>query len=136
MLAVLKLEYIAENYHAGKREATKHQVDVPRSVERYSGMLGRDKSRPWVARLIGLDVQHGFAREFLRGQIDYSQSNSVGSRGIYLYFALKDGVYEVNERTSWTKVRRYFILVDGAEYVEVAKEEVLQWLQQQTTSED
>jgi len=135
MRAVLKLEYIAENYHAGLREAAKRQSETPRSVSRYGDMLGRDKSRPWVARLTGLDEQYGFSRAFVCGQIDYSRANSVGSRGVYLYFALTDGVYEVNERTSWTKVRRYFILVDDTEIIEVERKDVEQWLQQPTSAD-
>jgi len=134
MRAVLELEFIAENYHAGKREAAKLHSEMPYGVERYRAILGRDKSRPWVARLLGCSEQYGFTREFIHGQIDYSRANSIGSRGVFLYFALKDGIYEVNERTSWTKVRRYFLLVDSTEMVEVSKEEVTQWLRQQPTS--
>lgn len=122
-LAVLKLEFIGENYHAYKRSGAKHEAS-----ERYKSYLGHDQSRPSVKRLRGYNEAYGFVSEEVRGQIDYSQANSVGSRSVFLYFALKDGVYEVTERTTWSKVRRYFILVDQSDYVEVSREEVLSWL--------
>lgn len=130
MRAVIKLEFIAENYHAYKRSAT----NAHKGTERYGEYLGRDQSRPWVARITGRNGRFGFARTFMQGQIDYSQSNSTGSRGVYLYYALPDGIYEVNGRTSWRGVRRYFIMVEGAEYVEIEKKEVEQWVQQQAVS--
>ena len=127
-LAVLKLEFIAENYHHQK-----HSNFHPHPPsERYSEYLGHNKSRPWVAMIKGYDEKFGIAREFVRGQIDYSQSNSVGSRGVYLYYALKPGIYEVNERSTWSKVRRFFVRVEGAAYEEISKEEVEQWLNETT----
>lgn len=135
MLAVLKLEFIGETYFAYKKY--KGIASVPRlpyktpisgGMERYGDYLGLDQSRPWVARLTGFDEECTLAREFVRGQKDYSQSNSTGSRGVYVYYPLKTGVYEVNERTSWTRVRRYFLHVEREEITEITKDEVLQWL--------
>lgn len=129
MRAVIKMEFIGENYYAFKRASLKN-ASISSATERYGAYLGRDQSRPWVALITGIDAQYGLSRTFLRGQIDYSQANKIGSRGVYLYYALKPGLYEVNERTSWTKVQRYFIrVVDGYEkYEEVSREEVLQYL--------
>lgn len=124
-LAVLKLEFIGENYTAYRRSEAYHEAS-----ERYGSYLGHDQSTPWVKRVLGYNEQFGFLHEAVRGQKDYSQANSVGSRGIYLYYPLKKGVYEVNERITWSRVRRYFILVDNAEYVEVSKEEVFAWLEE------
>lgn len=124
MLAVLKLEIIGDNYYAAKREAPHKK----RYLQRYESALGRNTSRPWVARLTGLDPKYGFAREFLSGQKDYSLANSVGSRGVFVYYPLKPGVYEVNERLTWKKTRRYFIRVEDAQIEEITKDEVLAWL--------
>lgn len=124
LLAVIKLELIGDNFFAYQRQAKERH----RPTERYSEYLGKDKSRPWVAHLIGLDTQYGFKREFLKGQKDYSQANSVGSRGVYLYFPLKDGIYEVNERLTWKRARRYFIRVQNAQIVEIGRDEVLECL--------
>ncbi len=128
MRAVLKLEFIAENYHAYKRTEKQQEGVHSDAAERYGKYLGRDVSRPWCARITGPHETYGLAREFVKGQIDYSKANSVGSRGVFIYYALKDGLYEVNERTTWSKVRRYFIHVEDATITEIAREEVMQWV--------
>lgn len=111
MRAVLKLELIGVDCGA-----------------RYYGYMGFDKSKPWVARLLGMDDKFGFKREFVNGQRDYSNASGTGARGIYAYYPLKDGIYEVNERTSWKSVRRYFIRVQGTIITEISREEVLRCL--------
>jgi len=124
LLAVIRLELIGDNYFAYKRQAKQEH----KPSERYGEYLGRDQSRPWVARLTGLDAKYGFAREFVHGQRDYSQANSVGSRGVYEYIPLKDGVYEVNERLTWKRARRYFIRVQDAQITEISRDEVMECL--------
>jgi hypothetical protein len=123
MLAVLSLEFIGETYHAHKRDGSR-----PDLIARYGQLLGRDTSRPWVAKLSGIDAGGSFHREFVRAQIDYSRANKTGSRGVYLYYPLQDGLYEVNKRESWTKVRRYFIRVEDTRIEEIEREEIMQWL--------
>ena len=137
MRAVLKLEFIAENYFAykrhGKREEEHWQITLKTPIsggtERYGDYLGRDQSRPWVARLLGLSSVYQFEREFMRGQIDYSHANMVGSRGVYIYYPLKDGLYEVNARETWKRTRRYFLRVEGETMTEIEREEVIQCLE-------
>jgi|SRR5579884_2167758 len=124
--AVLKLEFIAENYYAYKRQAS-----VPdENTERYREFLGRNQSRPWVKRLIRKEGQ--LEHEFMYAQIDYSQANGTGSRGVYLYYWLPSGVYEVNERCSWTRTRRYFCRVEYGQLQEITQEEVEQWLSEKS----
>ena len=125
MLAVIELEVIGDNYFAYQRQAK--QMD--RYTERYAGYFGRDKSRPWVARLTGLDPQFGFKREFIRAQQkDYGRANSIGSRGIYLYFVLAPGLYEVHARETWKRTRRYFVRVEDTQITEIEREEVIHCL--------
>lgn len=95
------------------------------SHEHYASYMGRDKSNPWVAKILGLDDQFGFAREFMRGYTDYSKASGTGARGIYIHYALKNGIYEVNERVSWKHVKRYFIRVQGTRITEISREDVL-----------
>jgi len=121
VLAVLKLEFIGEN-----RDAKCRLMDA--QLKALGVDLGYTSDKPWVARITGLDAKYGLARQFLRGQKDYSQANSVGSRGVYLYFALKDGFYEVYEHLTWKRARRYFIRVENMEITEITREEVEQWL--------
>lgn len=101
---------------------------------------GWNKSKPWVARIHGFHDYYGYDREFMRARWDYSQANSTGSRGIYALYALEPGVYEINERISRKRQRRYFILVadtelHDAEYWEITQEEVDEWLKENATSE-
>lgn len=92
---------------------------------RFAGYLGFDKSNPWVARLVGLDDQFGFAREFVRAQADYSNASGTGGRGIMLRYALVDGIYEVNERVSWKRVNRYFVRAKDGRIEKISCEQVL-----------
>ena len=128
MLAVLKLEIIGDNYFAYKRDLANGAAHENPRVEKYGEMMGRDRIRPWVARVTGFDKKYGFKREFQRGQRDYSKANSIGSRGVYEYFALSDGIYEVHERLTWKRTRRYFVRVENAEIMEISCEEVERWL--------
>ena len=132
MLAVLKLELIGDNFFSYRRARASGKARENPRVERYGEMLGRDKSPSWVARITGLDDKYGFAREFQRGQKDYSRANSIGSRGIYEYFALPDGIYEVHERLTWRRTRRYFIRVKDTAITEISREEVEQCLKSAT----
>lgn len=93
------------------------------------------QARPWVARITGRDARFGLRREFVRGVKDYSRANSVGSRGVYRYFFLASGVYEVNELQSWSRSRRYFLRVgaDGGK-TEITREEVDAWLNADSAS--
>src|SRR5690606_23131495 len=97
-------------------------------MERYEAIMGGDVTKPWVARLDGLDHKYGFRRTFLEGQKDYRDANSGGSRGVYVYYALRPGIYEVNERVTWKRVRRYFIRVVGSEIHEISKDEATRWV--------
>ncbi len=120
MRAVLKLERIGDNQFALRRAKAQNKVD--RSVREPS--FEWHGQRAWVARLAGYDLVYGFRREFMRGQVDYSEANSTGSRGIFEYFPLPPGIYEVNEPMSWKYCRRYFCRVEGETIVEIDRLEV------------
>jgi hypothetical protein len=77
-------------------------------------LLGVRWTQPWVAELTGFSKQHRYRRLFLRGQKDYTQANSMGSRGVYEHFLLEPGrVYEVYARLTWHRSDRYFCRVDA-----------------------
>jgi hypothetical protein len=124
MRAVLGLELIADDYFWHTRRGL---WDWDKQL-RYMRRLGPDKSPTWVAHITGFDEKFGYKREFLRGQRDYTDANSIGSRGIMAYYILKPGLYQVNERRTWKHVRRYFILAEESEYREISKEEADEWL--------
>ncbi len=123
MLAVLELEWIGEYNDAHCRLYDKQIKAITGGLD-----IGYRSNRPWVARITGTDATYGLAREFVHGQIDYSRANSKGSRGVYLYFPLKDGVYEVKKHLTWKKDRRYFLRVEAMQMIEIEREEVEAWL--------
>lgn len=85
--------------------------------------------RPWVARLVANDDGLGFRRIFLRAaQKDYARANSIGSRGVYAYYVLGDGVYDVHRRTSWQNTRRYYLRVANGRMTEITRQEVYKCL--------
>lgn len=106
-------------------------------TDKHAALRPGQSPRPWVARLLRYEqgelVFGKFEREFVRGQRDFSQTNRSGSRGIFIYYALKPGIYEVNDRTSWSNTRRYFCRVDGVVITEISRTEAIQWLEQQAT---
>jgi hypothetical protein len=99
------------------------------AVQRFRRIAPGMFKSPWVARILDLSSCHGFEREFLRGQKDYTHANSVGSRGVYLTFWLEEGeVYEVYAHLSWQCSERYFVLATGGELRRVSREQVIEWL--------
>ncbi|MEN6396105.1 MAG: hypothetical protein ABFC78_06440 [Methanoregula sp.] len=70
-------------------------------------------SHPWVAKITGLWPSGKFQREFLRGTNDYSEANSKGSRGVFVWYMLESGnYYDVYELISWKNDDRYLCKVD------------------------
>ena len=98
-----------------------------------AALIGADFPRhwvPWVARLTAYHPWYGYEREFLRGQKDYSDANSVGSRRVWYYYTLRQGeVYEANQQLSRRKrgVRVFLTVLDG-KAVEITEEEVRECL--------
>jgi hypothetical protein len=57
--------------------------------------------------------------------MDYSEANSVGSRGVFKCYWLKEqAYYEVSAPQSWRDTDRYFCEVINGEIVRMTKEEV------------
>lgn len=86
--------------------------------------------KSWVARVLGTCATYGLRRQFVDYEVDYSQSNSVGSRGVQHWYLLDTGMYEVQEWISWKKSSRYFLEIDNRGYTHKhEKGYVLNWLQ-------
>lgn len=115
MKAVLQLECIGDNYIQRARLIRQGKAQMPREVRQFVPIIkyGQKRFCVWVAR------QVDGKRKFVTGMRDYSLANSIGSRGIFEYFALDDGVYEVNECMALGKSRRHFIRVQNAEIEEI-----------------
>lgn len=84
--------------------------------------------RPWVARIVGLCPTYEFAREFASGAKDYRDANKDGSRGVWLYYQLPPGLYEVKRLTDHGASERYFARVENLTMKRIEKREVLAWL--------
>lgn len=128
----LKLECIGDNINAELRAL---EGMVARTCDATTTRAMRaPKRQPWVARIVGTCKRFGLSREFIRGEKDYTESNTVGSRGVYLHYHLADGIYEINDLESWGRSRRYFLLVIGGSSREITKEEALEWTKRKVTS--
>lgn len=128
MKAMLKLEAIGDNATQMLR-LWRNVID-----EALPGLgratIGSAPPSCWVAEIIGHDPKYKWQRNFLRGTKDYSESNSVGSRGIYIYYWLDYGhIYDVKQPVSWKRTLRYFCRVtDDGKIVEIDESEIDQWL--------
>lgn len=139
MLSVIGLEVIGDDAAWREKRRKSSGTSVATTFRRAlaSGRFGemmreslRYEGRPkaWVARITGRDDKHGLAREFLRGQPDYSGSNEDGSRGVVRWYELPEGcVYEINAPLSWTEADRYFARSERGRLVRMTREEVEAW---------
>ena len=129
MRYVLTIEAIGDNYRYHLRQYLRSSRPFTK-LEINAFRLGNKYLSPWVAKITGLDNRYGFVRDFVKGQKDYSQANSTGSRGIFLHYFLEPGgIYEINERKTWKRAKRYFAkIVDHHTLIEISPEEVIKCL--------
>ena len=126
MIAILGLEAIGDNIRncPATERAALGRGRATREVRQH---LLLEQRRPWVARVTGSHLR--MEREFLQAKKDYTKANGQGSRGVYLYYTLREGErYDVHELVSWGRVRRYFARAEMGAVVEVSREEMDTWL--------
>lgn len=127
-----KVEAIRDDFFA----AMKAQAGAIRIAQNFRGRVdlirdvftvGTYGQLPWVAEITGPDRRYGLARAFLRGQKDYTEANSVGSRGVYIHYILESGrVYEVARMANWKRQERYFFRLDeSGDEIRMTAQEVL-----------
>lgn len=130
MMIQIKIERIGDN----TRAQAKFYKNFANSLisgagDALFGQNGTIPSRSWVCKILGEDTKYKFKREFLRPNLDYSEANSIGSRGVYAYYNLESGhIYEVSSPVSWKNTERYFCRVENDAIVYMEKEEVIEWL--------
>jgi hypothetical protein len=124
MKAVLALDAIGDNVDRMFRDSCKAMNGMISGLG--DAVIGKPPASYWVAEITGPDLQYKWKREFLRGKKDYSKANSVGSRGVFIYYTMESGhVYEVKERTSWKRGDRYFCRIsDDGEIIRIDESEV------------
>ena len=132
MAAILRLECIGDD--------TDQQFRLYRNMtnEMLPGLGDLAFSLPkrwWAAEITGPSPKYGYERQFLRYKKDYSEANSVGSRGVYAYYILQKGrIYEVSAPRSWKNTDRYFCRVQAGEIVRIDREDVDRWLNDRLAS--
>jgi hypothetical protein len=92
--------------------------------------IGRSRSGPWVAEIIGRHPKFKLDRKFLPSNRDYTRANSKGSRGVYLWYILESNhLYQVNARVSWKNSERYFCATtESGELYYLTDGEADEWL--------
>lgn len=121
LMLSFRLEAIGDDAFARARARLGNRMVLPKH---------RDFSaeRPWVAQIVGLCPQYEFRREFHRPNRDYTDANKLGSRGVWWYYQLPDGLYEIKQLLSYRESRRFFARVENLKLVEIDKREVLECL--------
>lgn len=85
---------------------------------------------PWVAELTGFSDKFNFERKFIKGAKDYSDANSSGTKGVYMYFFLDNNkIYECCRYLSFLEKERFFIKVEKGKIERIKPEEVIEWLE-------
>lgn len=118
MRSVLRLEYIGYN-RVVDRWIDRRYGREPR-IDRLTYTL----VEPYVRRVTGLHHSGRLRTERLDGQIDYSDANSCGSRGVHLYYWLSPGLYEVREQVNWKRHRIYYVEARDGECHEITLEQM------------
>lgn len=123
----LKVECIGDDFHDRMRGY--YDCAVMLGPGMGEALVGKIPPGWWCAEIIGRSGRYRWERSFLRGQKDYSEANSVGSRGAYIYYHLEEGkVYEVKAPRTWRKTDRYFVRIEGGEPIEMTDAEVETWM--------
>ena len=78
----------------------------------YELRLDAHKSgKPWVSRITGTDARYSFARQFVA---PWHKEFDSKRRLEYAIWHLEDGLYESEERASWSRSEReYFTISNG-----------------------
>jgi hypothetical protein len=103
MRVALRLEEVNEFFRCGRTKV--HITKI--------------RPRPWVAKIKYCCKTDRIIREFIRPTMNYSRANTTGSRGIYRYYWLNTGVYEIYDIHSWKFADRYFCAVENGQLIRV-----------------
>lgn len=100
---------------------------IPLTIECIGNpMLGFQPA--WVKEVKGVS-RHGIREVDVFGQTDYSQANSVGSRGVRKHYFLADGyLYHVSSPQSFKRSDQYFCIVERGKLIRMDLLEAFEWL--------
>lgn len=125
----LKIEAIGDNNDQAIRQASGFLDAIIGGVAG-EAMVGKLPASYFVAEITGFHPKFKYERKFLKGQKDYSEANSKGSRGVYVYYYLEEGkIYDVKKPVSWKNDRRFFCRIEGNTRIEMEESEVKECLE-------
>ena len=78
--ALLAIECIGDDTEQFLRSAARAYGPLSQAV------VGHVPASHWCAEIIGWALKYKYERRFLRCQKDYSNANSMGSRGVMAYY--------------------------------------------------
>lgn len=80
---------------------------------------------PFVWQVVGISERGSLMEERLRGRKDYTHANSVGSRGVYLWYSLVRGeFYRIQSIPSWKRSHVFYAVATADGYAEMSEQEV------------
>ena len=128
MKATLKIEAIGDNSYQMMRS----YCSIANSASSGMGALLASPEPPYWVAIVYDKTPTGYLKNLLPGKKDYVKSNSVGSRGVFIWYILLSGyVYEVSAPVSWKRTKHYFCTVtDDGDIVEISREDVDEWIKQ------
>jgi len=113
--ATIRLELISDDYFYALRNGSWSFEKLSRRARR----LGPNRSPSYCAKIID------GRRFFQHGVRDYSHANSDGSRGIFEYFVLSNGTYEINSRISFDCAEKYYVRIVNETITRISRDEAL-----------
>lgn len=111
MKALFKLEWL----YWGNKPRQIHQI--------------KELAKPWVAEIIGYHDTYHYSRKFIKGKIDFTDSNRLGSKRVFLYFMIEENkLYELKKGYSRISGERYFFHYSNGKEHKVPKEDIERWV--------
>lgn len=91
--------------------------------------LDRGAGKYAIRRPVVIYYPHELDRSFVRGRLDYTHSNSAGSRGVMIHYLLPEGLYRVSHHVSWASRESYYTVSARGVLSRVDIKEPEQWFQ-------
>lgn len=80
---------------------------------------------PEVHQVLRVDKWGRMILESIKSKRDFSESNSIGSRGVAYHYLLPQGIFRCFEMQSWKSYRVFFVSSAYGEIHEISREEVI-----------
>jgi len=63
-----------------------------------------------VWQILDIKKPEGFVKSYLKPHKDYTNANSVGTRGVFAYYIIQEAkIYEVLRPLSWNRSEHYYV---------------------------